>query len=68
MPKIVRTEEDWQRLVDEQGKACRKLNERIKEQNNIIEDMNQEIISLKHKIKTLTLHIEKLEDEQIPLF
>lgn len=56
-----RTTEEWQKVVDEQGKACRKLTEVIKEKNQKIFELSKELKHYKTHARHLEIQIEKLE-------
>lgn len=56
-----RTYEEWQKVVSEQGKACKKLNEIIDKKNKEIIEIHKELKHYKTYSRKLELQIERLE-------
>ena len=58
-----RTYEEWQKVVSEQGKACKKLNEIIDKKNKEIFEKNKELLHFKNYSRSLEIQLEKLKSQ-----
>ena len=54
-------EEDYKLIISEQGKACRKLNEIIKEKNKQILELNKQVRHYKSYSRKLEIRLETLD-------
>ena len=57
----LRTPEEWQKVVEEYKKACKNLNEIIREKDKEILELNKKMIHFRNCTKKLKLEVRRLK-------
>lgn len=58
-----RTREEYQKVIEEQGKGFKKIHKLLQDKTNLVCNLRKEIVELKGKIKELEIEIKRLRND-----